>query len=277
MWYLRQRNGAASSDAYTLSYSGYPESNGEYWQTALDGVDENMDILKDQYQSDLDNLNSAWQEKYDSLLDKLDSGTTNSGGTVSQHYGTTSHVNSPSSTVDFFAVRDQMEYNSNLALLTNGIDDELHAQNLALGKSIGASYDEETGTWWYSNQALYAVNTEYNHENGDNYLARDPSSNYVVYDTNMDYMSKIGEAIRNNAGGAMINTLNTQRNAKIEAKGKTVDSYNVYYDKNTDYSALIAQAKAQGADASVIENLTQQREAKIRGEKMTHRYNELRS
>ena len=291
LWWVRQKNGGDTTTYYdgeqAIGYGGYgypsvggseyyDSANSDYWETVLDNLEdkfgalsdkhmEDIDNLKDKHDTDIGNLNDSWQERYDALLDKIEDGSYNDGyyeGT----YTPITTVTTPSQSMNEQSIIDQMKANSNYWHYANDADkDYLHDQNVMLGESIGAQYDSTTGTWWKNGTPLYTAGT--NLETPVTSMGyKDVPNSLVDYDSNTDYQAKINEAIRTNQGAAVINTLNAQRDAKLNDMGKT--NAQVGYDKNTDYQALINQAKAQGASQSVIDNLTAQREAKIKGENL---------
>lgn len=280
MWYIREHGSSVgSADSYqyydgeaAIGYGGYgyPSSGGggsyseDYWQTKLENLEENMGLLGEKHSTELETLDGKWQERYESLLDKLDNND-DDGAYVDSYSPTTGMV-----TYSNHSVIDQMKANSNAYHVVTSTQEreELHAANMELGASIGATYDAKTGTWWKDGALLYSLNSDTETPVVSTGTKKAANSN-VYYDSNVDYQAKVNDAILSGQGAAVINSYNAQRNAKIEDSGKTVKEANVTYDKNVDYQALINKAKAQGADQSVIDNLTAQREAKIKGENLT--------
>lgn len=281
LWYVKSRNSDDSSgtDYYedgtmAIGYGGYPSYYGESdydtsdlwddkWQNLLDQQDSKYQEMLDKY----DNTISNMEEKYQNLIDKLENEDTGTQAGSYVTYVPTSY--SSRQTIDEQSIIDQMKANSEMWWYTTNKtgQEQLHQQNQQLAAQIGASYDSATGTYWKNGQQLYTVDSGKTSTLVAGVGSKSAASGKASYVPNVDYQARINEAIKNNAGAATINALNTQRNAKIAATGNT--SANTTYDKNTDYQALINKAKAQGADQSVIDNLTAQRNAKIKGENLT--------
>lgn len=299
MWYVRERgSGSTGTDYYedgsaAIGYGGYPTTGGGYDETNMDYYYQSMETMRDLYDQSLETQDEKWQnlldqqeDKYNQLLDKYDNSIANmedkylnmldkldsADNDYGSSYSYRGSMPSASDEIDTQALIEQMQENSHLY---NVVDDRatkdyLHDENSRLAEQLGLTFDSKSGYWLDSSgrkaYSVYNTPTETKTTPVTGTGSKTPSTGRVTYQNNVDYQSKINNAIRTGQSAATINALNEQRNAKIAATGNT--KANVTYDKNTDYQALINQAKAAGASQSVIDNLNAQRNAKIAGENL---------
>ena len=134
----------------------------------------------------------------------------------------------------------------------------LSDENKLLGESIGATFDNKTGTWLAADGSRLFINS---HEAA----AQNVSSSVKTYDSGKDYQAVINGLL---AGGAKRDSDKVVNNVINRAAKISGENMSVTYDKNVDYQAAINRAKETGASQSVIDTLTAQRNAKIKGENL---------
>lgn len=285
-WRKNQSSTTNEATAYeAIGYAGYPTVGGaEGGDTSsfYDYADEIYSILQEQlndlgirhdedvndintkHDADISDLQSKHDEDINDLYNQIDEMGSNNdyfgGGSVSS--GTVSFMKNAAA--ERQAILDQMKANSDAWHILDG-DKEMQAalvaENQKLGASIGLSFDSQSGTWWDGGSIAYITPTQLEAAQKQKTVGNPNYANEWV--SNTDYQKRINDAIINGSDATTINTLNTQRNAKIIDTGTNKAAANSYYDPNADYTTLIRKAKETGASQDVIDNLTAQRNAKI--------------
>ena len=238
-------------------YDGYPvmssvgEESGGYDETDING------LLAEQEQYYSDQL-TAVGGKYEETISSMENQyAAQIDSMATQHEEEISSLQKNMTYKDTVA---QMLKNSNDWWYTNDPSARaaLSDENKLLGESIGATFDNKTGTWLAADGSRLFVNS---HEAA----AQNVSSSVKTYDAGKDYQSVINGLL---AGGAKRDSNEVVNNVINRAAKISGENMSVTYDKNVDYQAAINKAKETGASQSVIDTLTAQRNAKIKGENL---------
>ena len=241
-------------------YDGYPVmgpmgdeggSGGGYDETDING------LLAEQEQYYNDQLNAVGG-KYEETISSMENQyAAQIDSMATQHEEEISSLQKNMTYKDTVA---QMLKNSNDWWYTNDPSARaaLSDENKLLGESIGATFDNKTGTWLAADGSRLFINS---HEAA----AQNVSSSVKTYDAGKDYQSVINGLL---AGGAKRDSDDVVNNVINRAAKISGENMSVTYDKNVDYQAAINKAKETGASQSVIDTLTAQRNAKIKGENL---------
>ena len=243
-------------------YDGYPvmSSMGDEGGSGSDSGYDETDInglLAEQEQYYNDQLNAVGG-KYEETISSMENQyAAQIDSMATQHEEDISRLQENLTYKDTVA---QMLKNSNDWWYTNDPSARaaLSDENKLLGESIGATFDNKTGTWLAADGSRLFVNS---HEAA----AQNVSSSVKTYDAGKDYQSVINGLL---AGGAKRDSAEVVNNVINRAAKISGENMSVTYDKNVDYQAAINRAKETGASQSVIDTLTAQRNAKIKGENL---------
>lgn len=242
---------ASGYDGYPVMGSVGEESGGGYDETDING------LLAEQEQYYSDQLNAVGG-KYEETISSMENQyAAQIDSMATQHEEEISSLQKNMTYKDTVA---QMLKNSNDWWYTNDPSARaaLSDENKLLGESIGATFDNKTGTWLAADGSRLFVNS---HEAA----AQNVSSSVKTYDAGKDYQSVINGLL---AGGAKRDSAEVVNNVIDRAAKISGENMSVTYDKNVDYQAAINKAKETGASQSVIDTLTAQRNAKIKGENL---------
>lgn len=242
---------ASGYDGYPVMSSVGEESGGGYDETDING------LLAEQEQYYSDQL-TAVGGKYEETISSMENQyAAQIDSMATQHEEEISSLQKNMTYKDTVA---QMLKNSNDWWYTNDPSARaaLSDENKLLGESIGATFDNKTGTWLAADGSRLFVNS---HEAA----AQNVSSSVKTYDAGKDYQSVINGLL---AGGAKRDSDEVVNNVIDRAAKISGENMSVTYDKNVDYQAAINKAKETGASQSVIDTLTAQRNAKIKGENL---------
>ena len=272
--YQNKNTSATSETAYVPTYyDGYPIVDDSYYGS---GMSSNSDYL-----SGYEDATTIYDDNIESIVEQIEAENEHQISNIINTYETklfslTETMSAIEEKNKVESVKNQMANNSNLYGLTGDMEErkKLHQANVELGNSIGATFDDNTGTWWLNGERLYYTNNELSGDvapitslnqnvGKNNNPVNTVDITNVGYDKNTDYMGKIIDTLNNGGSVADVNLYDSQRDNKI--KGENISK--VSYDPNTDYQALINKATSMGADQSVIDSLNEIRNAKIEGEK----------
>ena len=242
---------ASGYDGYPVMGSVGEESGGGYDETDINGLlaeqeqyyNDQLNAVGGQYEETI----SGMEKQYAAQIDSM----------ATQHEEEISSLQKNMTYKDTVA---QMLKNSNDWWYTNDPSARaaLSDENKLLGESIGATFDNKTGTWLAADGSRLFINS---HEAA----AQNVSSSVKTYDSGKDYQAVINGLL---AGGAKRDSDDVVNNVINRAAKISGENMSVTYDKNVDYQAAINKAKETGASQSVIDTLTAQRNAKIKGENL---------
>lgn len=274
----KKYNSTSEQDATAygaIGYAGYPSTVGG---GGADNTDMSMyDSYLESLENQMNNMGEDFNKQLDGIYDEI-GGLYDEMGSNTEAFDKvtitpTVVVKKKDEELERQKLLDQMKANSDAYhIVTDSATKEaLHKENAEIAEQLGLTYNASAGLWMDDGNVAYVTElqakkaAEADGASGfvSNKQHNEEMAAAITFDSNVDYQAEINKAIASGASASVIDNLNKQREAKINATGTTTTKANSYFDQNTDYQALINKAQAAGASQNVIDNLTAQRNAKI--------------